>query len=219
MAIKDKARLRARLTELYPKASRLKAERLDAMAAKLKCTDESTDEEIDEELTLINDNGLNTFEEIVIEDDRVANLLKKKRPRINTPKSPETTDPDEEEDPSDATPYAKLEKQIKELADKLAQKEAQEQKRNLAERFSSDPRLKNVPKSWIKNNIPASEEDFEEAIEALVEDYKEFATEHKLGTYGGDTPRAAAASQGGKTAEVSKEEADKLASQLLGNIR
>lgn len=213
MAITNKARLRARLTELFPKASRLKAERLDALAAKLQSTDESTDEEVDNELTTINDSGFNTFEEIVVEDDRVANLLKK-RPRIQKPETKK-----EEEDQDDAEPLTPLEKRLKELEYKLAQKEEQEARQNLANKFKSDKRLKNVPASWVKNNLPASEDDYESNVEALVEEFQQFSVDHKLQTFGGDTPPAGGKPKGGKVEEVSKEEADAVVSSLLGNAR
>lgn len=213
--VKDKARVRARLSALFPKASRLKNERLDALAAKLKATDDSTDEEIDEELQAINDAGFQTFEEIVKDDDKVDNALKNPR------KKPETRKTEIDDEPNDDENNPLL-KRLAALEQTLAQRDEQDKLSALHTKFKSDERLKGVPASWVKNNLPKSEEDFESAIEGLVADYKEFATQYKLEELEGSedtTPPAAQKKKAGAVEEITDEEAAQIAGSLLGKTR
>lgn len=217
MAVKDTARVRTRLVGLFPKASGFKKERLDALAAKLKATDDSTDEEIDTELTAINDSGFQTFEQIKIEDDRIATELAKAKKPVETPKPESKTDDDE---PLSSDPViAAMQKQMKELNAKLAEKEAKENLASLSSRFSSDERLKGIPASWVRNNTPKTEEEFETAVEGLVKEYGEFATEHKLTAFGKDAPPVGQRTPKGEAAQISKDEAKEIVGNLLGNIK
>lgn len=209
MAVQDKARVRTRLVGLYPTVAGFTSERLDALAAKLKATDESTDEDIDTELTSINDNGMFTFEQIKKEDDRVRNeIAKAKKPAAASTKT---------EDDPDETPNEALMREFRELKESIAQKDAQEQKQSLANKFKADARLKNVPASWIKNNIPQSEEDYETAVESLSKDFSDFATENKLETFTNDAPPAGAGKKQGEKEQVSMDDAKNIAASLLGN--
>lgn len=212
MAVQDKARVRARLVGLYPTVAGFTTERLDVLAAKLKATDESTDEEIDTEITAINDNGMFTFEQIKKEDDRVRNEISKaKKPVVTPDKTDDKPNPDE-------TPNEALIREFKELKEKLAKKEQQEQAQSLAAKFKADERLKNVPASWVKNNIPQSEEDYETAVTAVTEEFKQFAAENKLETYTKDeTPPAGAAPRRGEKEQVSMDDAKNLVAGMLGN--
>lgn len=214
MAVKDKARLRARLNGLYPATTGFLQQRLDALAAKLKATDDSTDEDIDAELTALNDSGFQTFEEIKVADDRHRN-------EVNRLKKPETPKPVETEpEPTTTDPVIlQMQKQMKALQDKLDEKDAAESKRTIADRFSADPRLKGVPASWVKNNLPSTEDEFETKMEGLVKEYGEFAAEHKLAAFGNDAPPAAKPGEKGAKPQATKEEADALAASLLPNIR
>lgn len=210
MAVQDKARVRARLVGLYPTVAGFTTERLDALAAKLKATDDSTDDEIDTEITAINDNGMFTFEQIKKEDDRVRNELSKVKKPTTVEKTKDEPNPDE-------TPSEAILRELKELKEKFALKEEQEQKQSLASKFKADERLKNVPASWIKNNIPQSEEAYEDAVTAVSEEFKQFATENKLETFKNDTPPAATVARRGEKEQVSVEDAGKLAASMLGN--
>lgn len=210
MAVQDKARVRTRLVGLYPTVAGFTTERLDALAAKLKATDDSTDEEIDTEITSINDNGMFSFEQIKKEDDRVRNELSKVKKPVTVEKTKDEPNPDE-------TPSEAILRELKELKEKFALKEEQEQKQSLASKFKADERLKNVPASWIKNNIPQSEETYEDAVTAVSEEFKQFATENKLETFTKDAPPAATAARRGEKEQVSVEDAGKLAASMLGN--
>ena len=216
MAVKDKARVRKRLSALFPKAVGLTNERLDALAAKLNATDESTDEEIDTELTERNDNGFMTFEEMKVEDDRIrVEMAKLKKPAAPN-KTVEQEEEGEETEPSTNPVYAKLEKQLAELAQKLEAKEAQEAHQSLANRFKADERLKGIPAWMVDPVVPKTEEEFETAVETLSENYKQFATDNKLEAFGNDTPESSTARRkAGEVKEASKEETTELASKLL----
>lgn len=214
--VKEKARLRARLVGLYPGTQGFLQERLDALAAKLKATDESTDEDIDQELTAMNDGGLHTFEEIKKADDRHRNELNKAKSQ-----KPKTEDqPAPEEPPVSSDPViAAMQKQMADLTKLLADKDAKEAKDSLATKFKADERLKNVPKSWLKNAVPATEEEYEEAVENLANEFKEFATANKLDTLAvNDTPPAGQAPQRGTKPQATDEEVDAALSGLLPGI-
>ena len=215
MAVKDKARVRKRLSALFPKAVGLTNERLDALAAKLNATDESTDEEIDTELTERNDNGFMTFEEMKVEDDRIrVEMAKLKKPAA--PKKTVDQEEEEEEVETSNPTLTKLEKQLAELAQKLADKEEKEARQTLANRFKSDERLKGIPAWMVDPVVPKSEEEFETAVETLSENYKQFATDNKLEAFGNDMPTSSTARRkAGEVKEASKEEATDLASKLL----
>ena len=211
--VKEKARLRARLVGLYPGTQGFLQERLDALAAKLKATDESTEEEIDQELTALNDSGFQTFEEIKRADDKHRNEINKLKPK------PEDTPAPEEQPVSTDPVIAAMQKQMADMAKLLADKDAKEAKNNLAAKFKADPRLKGVPASWLKNTVPASEEEYEEAVENLAKEFKDFATENKLDTLAvNDTPPAGAAPQKGAKPQATDEEVDAALSGLLPGI-
>ena len=211
--VKEKARLRARLVGLYPGTQGFLQERLDALAAKLKATDESTEEEIDQELTALNDSGFQTFEEIKRADDKHRNEINKLKLK------PEDTPAPEEQPVSTDPVIAAMQKQMADMAKLLADKDAKEAKNNLAAKFKADPRLKGVPASWLKNTVPASEEEYEEAVENLAKEFKDFATENKLDTLAvNDTPPAGAAPQKGAKPQATDEEVDAALSGLLPGI-
>lgn len=210
--VKDTTRVRARLEALLPKAAGLSKERIDALAAKLKVTDDSTDEELDAELQQINDSGFHTFEEIKIEDDRIrTELAKAKKPATTPPAKPPVEE--EHQDEGDSGDSA-LEKRLKALEEQLAKKEAEEQRRSLADRFMADERLKGIPEWMVRKSIPSSEEEFEATVTELADNYKAFATENKLATFGKDTPPAGTPPKK-EPAQVSDEEAKKITSRLL----
>lgn len=215
MAVKDKARVRKRLSALFPKAVGLTNERLDALAAKLNATDESTDEEIDTELTERNDNGFMTFEEMKVEDDRIrVEMAKLKKPAA--PKKTVDQEEEEEEVETSNPALTKLEKQLAELAQKLADKEEKEARQTLANRFKADERLKGIPAWMVDPVVPKTEEEFETAVETLSENYKQFATDNKLEAFGNDMPASSTARRkAGEVKEASKEETTELASKLL----
>lgn len=213
--VKEKARLRARLVGLYPGTQGFLQERLDALAAKLKATDESTEEEIDQELKTLNDSGFQTFEEIKRADDKHRNEINKLKPK---PKPEDTPAPEEQPVSTDPV-IAAMQKQMADMAKLLADKDAKEAKNNLAAKFKADPRLKGVPASWLKHTVPASEEEYEEAVENLAKEFKDFATENKLDTLAvNDTPPAGAAPQKGAKPQATDEEVDAALSGLLPGI-
>lgn len=231
MAVKDKARVRTLLSAKWPKAARLNNARLDAFAAKLDATDDSSDEDITTELEAIN--KYTPFEEIVVADDKVANDLiqakKKAEEAAGKGKGKaKTVEPDEDEDeePEEVptSPEGKLllkmAKRMESLESKLQEKEAKEAQDGLATKFAKDERLKGVPAIWLKNATPKSEEDYEEAVTTLADEYKTYAEENKIESYGKDTPVSGTGggAAAGKVTEVKKEEADEIAQGLLNGM-
>lgn len=211
--VKDTTKVRARLEALFPKAAGLSKERIDALAAKLTVTDDSTDEELDAELQQRNDNGLHTFEEVKIEDDRIrTELAKAKKPAA--PATPPAQDPPAEPEPNEPAAETAMEKRLKALEELLAKKEAEEQRRSLSDRFKTDERLKGIPEWMVNKSIPATEEEFEASVTELADNYKAFATENKLGAFGKDTPPAGTPPKK-DTDQVSDEEAQQITKKLL----
>lgn len=223
MAVNDKARVRSLLSAKWPKATTLSKERLDGFAAKLEATDASTDEEITTELETIN--KYTPFEDLIAADDKVANDInnakKQALKELKDEEKAKAKQPDPK--PDDKTENAEL-KELKEqfatLSAKLEAKEQKEAEVSLKSRFEKDERLKGVPASWIKNNAPKTEEEFEEAVTTLASDFEKFATEHKLESYTGGIPTSGAGTPPptGKPAEVKQEVADGLASKLLNGF-
>lgn len=206
--VKDRARVRARVAALFPKAGHLSQKRIDAIADRLESTDESTDEEIDAELTEINNKGVDSLEDIAKNDDRIATLEKKSK-KSEDPKK------EEEEPEDDKDPVAKLTKQVAALAAQLEKQESEKSKQSLAERFKKDDRLKGIPEFMLKRSVPADEDSYEEAVASLSEEYKAFATEQKLPAFGNDAPPAGEGGGRGTKKEASDAEVDDIANKLF----
>lgn len=209
--VKDKARVRARIAALFPKAAHMAQKRIDAIADRLEATDDSTDEEIDTELETINDSGLATFEDIVRTDDQLAAAQKKKdEPKKEDPKK-------EEDDKLDPTDPAAILKRMENLEKQLAAEKEKNTKEALTTRFKNDPRLKDVPAFMLNRAVPQSEEEFEDVVTSLSEEYKAFAIQNNISKIDNDAPPAG----DGKTPkkdtvkEASDTEVDKIADYIL----
>lgn len=59
---------------------------------------------------------------------------------------------------------------------------------SIESKFKNDERLKGIPASLIKRSIPQSEEEYETAVEELVNDYRPIAEALKLADFGNDAP-------------------------------
>lgn len=217
MAVKDTNRVRARLSALYPKASHLSKERLDALAGRLTVTDESTDEELDTELKTRNDNGSETFEEQAARDDKFSTELDKAKKSAKPTTTTTTTTPPKEEESGEGKDKT-LEDKIAALEKRLEEKDKESARQSLETKFKNDERLKGIPAFVVKGAIPQSEDDYEDAVTTLAKEYKEFADQNKLESYSNQT--IPATSSGGvpnkkDVKQISDEEADDMAKQLL----
>lgn len=196
----------------------MRAERLDRLGAKLDSTDDSSDEDIDQELMAINDSGFITFEEMVKEDDRAAKALDQAR-KQNRQRSRKDIDNEDPINREEDDVQARLLKKLEEYEAREKEREAQAARQALIEKFESDERLKGVPKTWIRNNLPETEEDFEEKLTGLVEEFDSFAKEHKINAFRNDAPVAGARKTEGSVTQATREESDALAKKLLVNLR
>lgn len=209
--VKDKARVRARIAALFPKAAHMAQKRIDAIADRLEATDDSTDEEIDTELETINNSGLATFEDIVRTDDQLAAAQKKKdEPKKEDPKK-------EEDDKLDPTDPAAILKRMENLEKQLAAEKEKNTKEALTTRFKNDPRLKDVPAFMLNRAVPQSEEEFEDVVTSLSEEYKAFAIQNNISKIDNDAPPAGDGKGPKKDTvkEASDTEVDKIADFIL----
>jgi len=105
--------------------------------------------------------------------------------------------------------------QTKVLTDKLAAFEGATQAKTIQERFTKEAKAKGVPDAWIKRSLPGTEADYDTALNDIVTDYTQFATENKLKMIGGDAP-GGNGSGGGNSSVVtaSKEEIAEVMKQL-----
>lgn len=187
-------KIKERLKALFPKAN-LSKQRLDAIAAKLapKPEDDATDDQVDE---IINDyNDVIDFEQIARDDDRIRTLeaARKQKP---------ATKSEVEEDPKDDDTPA----WVKALQQEIASLKAERTQETIAQRFNSDPRVKDIPEFIRKGYIPQNEDDFEAKVIELSNEYKGFAEKNKIQAYPNDVPANGTPDR--KTGTVKKISAD-----------
>lgn len=176
--------------------------RLDAMTAKLagKIKDDATDEEIDGELNDLNE--VYPFTEIKKNDDRLAN-------EKNNPNKKPIVKEDEPKVDDDTPKWAK------DLLAEVTALKTERVKETISQKFSNDPRVKDIPAFMRKGYVPTSEEDFEENVEALLAEYTPFAEKHKLEVFtGADAVNASTdnSQSKGKVTPISAEEAKAIVS-------
>lgn len=197
----DVSRIKSRLRAKYPKAN-LSTKRLDEISAKLakKPEDDADDDAIDAILEDYNDNGAMTFEEIAKADDKIRTLEARK---------PKTDDdePKPKDQDDDMPAWAKK------LMEKVDGFETSRKAETIAQRFAKDERLKGIPEFMFKGRTPKTEEDFETAVEDLVNDYKPFAERHKLEAFNGEDIPSGADTTGSKK-QVKEIDAD-LAAKIV----
>lgn len=191
-------KIKERLRALFPKAN-LSKQRLDAIAAKLatKPEDDATDDQVDE---IINDyNEVIDFEQIARDDDRIRTLeARKPKP---TPK------PEVEEDPTDDDTPA----WAKALQQEIASLKAERTQETIAQRFNSDPRVKDIPEFIRKGYVPTGDDDFEDKVTELSNEYKVFAEKNKLQSYPNDVPpNGTPDKKSGTVKKISADEAKKI---------
>ena len=125
-------------------------------------------------------------------DRRAVAAAKKAKEEAEKAKAATTEEDDDIELPSDTPDWAKaLMKQNQMLAQKVQSFESQQKSQTIQERFRKDERisaLKGLPDSAFKGRIPKSEEEYDNAVEEFVNDWKPFLEKHKLGEQGGDNP-------------------------------
>lgn len=134
-------------------------------------------------------------------------------------------DPKKEEEPelpSDTPEYVRaLMKQNKEISDRLIAFESQQKSQTIAERFKKDERiseLKGLPDHAFNGRIPKTEEEYDQAVEGLVNDWKPFLEKHKLGEQGGDQPASGkGGNTGGDVKKISSEDAKAIVASMGSN--
>ena len=190
-------KIKERLRALFPKAN-LSKQRLDAIAAKLasKPEDEATDDQVDE---IISDyNEVIDFEQIAKDDDRIRTLEAARKPK------PAPRSEVEEEQKDDDDPVKALQQEIASLKAELRQEA-------IAQRFNSDPRVKNIPEFIRKGYIPQDDDDFETKVTELSNEYKGFAEKNKLQSYPNDVPgNGTPDRKTGTVKKISADEAKKI---------
>lgn len=203
----EAAKIKARLRALFPKAN-LSTKRLDEISAKLakKPEDGATDAQIDEVLNDYNDNGAMTFEEIAKADDKIRTLeAKKPEPKTDEPKT-------DEPDPNEPAWFKLYREAQDEKFNKLQQQNTQQ---TISQKFAADKRLKGIPEFMFKGYVPTKDEDYEAAIEGLIEVYKPFAEKNKLSAFGDDFPGSGDTDETPKTVKVKEIDAD-TAAKIVG---
>lgn len=135
-------------------------------------------------------------------------------------------DPKKEEEKvevdDDAPEWAKaLIKQNQALASKIETFESQQKSQTIAERFKKDERisqLKGLPDHAFNGRIPKTEEEYDQAVEGLVNDWKPFLEKHKLGEQGGDQPASGkGGNTGGDVKKISSEDAKAIVASMGSN--
>lgn len=205
----EAAKIKARLRALFPKAN-LSTKRLDEISAKLakKPEDGATDAQIDEVLNDYNDNGAMTFEEIAKSDDKIR-TLEAGKPK---PKTEEVVI--EEDEPT--TEMGKLMKMVQGLTQTVTTLQQNNTQQTISQKFAADKRLKGIPEFMFKGYVPTKDEDYEAAVEGLIEVYKPFAEKNKLSAFGDDFPGSgdenedAAAAKGKVVKEIDADTAAKI---------
>lgn len=146
--------------------------------------------------------------EAAAEADRRATEASKKAAAEKSKTEPNPPTPPAEDPFKDAPEWMKAymkqqEDKTKALEDKLTGFEQANKQKTIAERFKSDPRVKDIPEKFLKGRIPQSEDDLEAAIAELENDWKEIATEHNITKFGEGKPGGAATAGKGGTGKVS----------------
>lgn len=209
MAVEQK-RIKERLKALFPKVN-LSTKRLDAIAAKLsqKPEDEADDDAVDAVINDYNENGAVSFEDLARYDDKVRTL------EIKAAKAkPAKVEPDEDEPEPSADPLKALLGEFKSLKEEITSLKNEKAQNSLSDRFKSDERLKGVPEFLIKRAVPKTEDEFDAAVEELVNDYKPFAEKNKLSAFGKDVPASGTGESTGKVKEASDAEIEELVNNL-----
>lgn len=159
------------------------------------------------------DNYIEDREDILLEasseaDRRaVAAAKKAKESKVETP-----GEEDEKKRDEDVPAWAKA------LTEKITALETQQKSKTLNERFRSDDRiksLKGVQEHMFKGRIPKSEDEYDAAVDEFVNDWKPYLEKTVLQGQGDDTPGGGTPpKKKGEVKQISKEEAEKVVSQM-----
>lgn len=206
-------KVKARIKALFPKTN-LTASRIDAIAAKLapKPADDADDAAIDEVINQFNEDSVMTIEELAKLDDKL-------RQKTAPPKSAAPEETPKEKDETGESDNAIL-AALKALQTEISQMKTEKIQQTLAQRFSQDERLKDVPKAMLKGRVPSTEEDYETSVTELVSDWAEISgtvndttTRGRVASFVAAPRPAAGAGAGPKPA--SSEVTDAMAKRLL----
>lgn len=215
MVITEK--IKARLRVLFPKAN-LSKKRIDDISAKLskKLDEESTEEQIDELLTDYNEIAPMSFEELAKQDDKIRTLATK------APNKRDAGNDDENGDEYPEEP-AYFKKWRMEQEKKFAQIEAS-QRANTRESLISKT-LKGVEKEKVEKVLKnfkrmnfENDDEFNEFVDELSQDYKADIDKAKLDGYGNDTPHAGSSGGRKKTKTEVKQMSAEEAKNLVGKF-
>lgn len=178
--------------------------RLDEISAKLalKMADDANDEDIDSRLNEMND--LYPFAEIKKNDDRALN--DKNNPNR---KSAETPKEEVKTETKTDDPVLAL---LQEMKGEIASLKAEKLHESLETKFRKDERLKGVPEFMLQMGAPKSEDEYEDKVNTLATNFKEFAEKAKIQEFGGDrTPNGTPPKQTGEVKQKTAEELKDLA--------
>jgi len=181
----DATRISGRLRALFPKAN-LSTTRLNEISGRLSKmpADDADDAAIDAVINQANE--YTPFSDIARADDKIRDLESKVKP-------PKIDDPKNDPLPDDLSPAMKafIDKQnaiIEGLATKIGTFEQRETQKTVAEKFTSDARVKDIPAFIRDKYIPADETKLEDAITELTAAYTPYAEANKIAALGNDTP-------------------------------
>lgn len=187
--------VRSRLKELFPKAQNLSKERLDVYTSKLiaKLTEESTQEDLDNLITDLND--VVNFEQVAKQDDQLRTLLNKPKTQ-EMPKDEYGTVTKKVElfEDNDTPAWAKA------LQDEIKSLKAEKLTETIESRFRGHEALKGVPKEMLDLvKTPQTLDEVDTFANQIAEIYKDKQIKDRLNAFGVDsTPQG----QAGKSIEV-----------------
>lgn len=166
----------------------------------------------DKEVDLLDE--LISFADIAKEDDRVRTLearIKEPKPADPKPADPKPADPKPSDPPEDWK--KQMDKQIKELSDKLAQSEKKELQSRLYQKFLDKLKEEKIPLSFAKGRTVESEDQIETMLTEVKADWtevsQEFSNNGLLRMSG--TPAGGTANNG----KATKEEIGSLVDKIL----
>ena len=134
-----------------------------------------TEEDIEEYLTEKVEDLIEADKEADRRATAATNKAKADAAKAITGKSDDDQEAEITEDDPTMPAWAKeMVKQNKALSDKLLGIETAKSAETIATRFKAHEKLKNVPEFGFKGRIPKTEEEFEDAVNELAEDFKAY---------------------------------------------
>lgn len=164
---------------------------------------------------------LNDREDVILEasaeaDRRATEAAVKAKAEATKPVEQKVDQPEKVETPADAPDYIKaLNKQLEAMATQIQSMQAEKSKASISERIMKDERLKDVPDFMKQRAIPAKEEDFENTVEALANDWKQFSEQNKLAPIVDTKPQSGTPKPVAEVKQASDDEVKDLLKDLI----